>query len=261
MRAQTAGLSPEVVECAASLPERLRARGPRVHCITNTVAQAFTANMLLAAGAVPSMTLSADEIGAFVRGCDALLVNLGTLDDERRAAIEIALAVTSETRRPVVLDPVFVDRSPPRLEFARALAARNPTVLRLNGAEFQALAECAPDRENLRSVAGRLRCTLALTGVQDCLADGARYVTLANGHSLMSRVTAMGCAGSALVAAALTVESDPFLAASGALLMLGVAGEIAAEESDGPGTFAAAILDRLYNLGADDIRQRARVMS
>ena len=38
----------------ADILERLRERRPRVHCITNAVAQAFTANMLLAAGTVPS---------------------------------------------------------------------------------------------------------------------------------------------------------------------------------------------------------------
>ena len=57
---------------AADILTRLRARSPRVHCITNAVAQAFTANVLLATGAIPSMTLSADEIGAFVARADAL---------------------------------------------------------------------------------------------------------------------------------------------------------------------------------------------
>ncbi len=76
----------DVPQIAAALLERLRARSPRVHCITNAVAQNFTANVLLAAGAVPSMTLSAEEIGAFVAGADALLVNLGTFDRERREA-------------------------------------------------------------------------------------------------------------------------------------------------------------------------------
>src|SRR5579862_7363023 len=81
----------DLAEFAATLIERLRARAPRVHCITNSVAQAFTANVLLAAGAVPSMTLSADEIGSFVASADALLVNLGTLDKERREAVAAAL--------------------------------------------------------------------------------------------------------------------------------------------------------------------------
>ena len=78
-------------QTAAVLLDRLRAQSPRVHCITNAVAQNFTANVLLAAGAVPSMTLSAEEIGAFVAGSNALLVNLGTFDNERRAATEIAV--------------------------------------------------------------------------------------------------------------------------------------------------------------------------
>ena len=54
----------ELPQIAAALLERLRARSPRVHCITNAVAQNFTANALLAIGAVPSMTLSPEEIGA-----------------------------------------------------------------------------------------------------------------------------------------------------------------------------------------------------
>ncbi len=48
----------ELPVIAADMLERLRARRPRVHCITNAVAQNFTANMLLAAGAVPSMTIA-----------------------------------------------------------------------------------------------------------------------------------------------------------------------------------------------------------
>ena len=38
---------------AAAVLERIRTRAPRVHCITNAVAQNFSANMLLALGAVP----------------------------------------------------------------------------------------------------------------------------------------------------------------------------------------------------------------
>ena len=53
----------ELPAIAADILERLRERRPRVHCITNAVAQNFTANMLLAAGAVPSMTIAPKEVG------------------------------------------------------------------------------------------------------------------------------------------------------------------------------------------------------
>ena len=52
----------DFADIAMTVLQRIRERSPRVHCITNTVAQQFTANVLLAAGAVPSMTLSPQEI-------------------------------------------------------------------------------------------------------------------------------------------------------------------------------------------------------
>ena len=87
---------------------RVRERRPRIHCITNAVAQNFTANLLLAAGAIPSMTVAPDEIADFVASADALLVNLGTFDRERREAVEIAVKQVVNAGRPWVLDPVFI---------------------------------------------------------------------------------------------------------------------------------------------------------
>ena len=126
----------DLAHVTAEILARLRARRPRVHCITNNVAQNFTANVLLAAGAVPSMTLAAEEIGAFVASADALLVNLGTFDEERREAAATAIEVAAEEGVPWVLDPVFIDRSPPRAAYARTLVAQKPRVIRLNRAEF-----------------------------------------------------------------------------------------------------------------------------
>ena len=89
----------ELANSAADVLARIRERAPRVHCITNSVAQQYTANMLLAAGAVPSMTISPEEIAAFVAGADALLVNLGTFDAERRAAIDVALGALGQGKK------------------------------------------------------------------------------------------------------------------------------------------------------------------
>ena len=100
---------------------------------------------------------------------------------------------------------------------------------------------------------------VAISGETDLVTDGARSVSLANGHALMARVTAMGCAGSALVAACLAVEPDSFLAAAAALVILGVAGEVAAEQAQGPGSFAVGIIDALYNLDGATLRARAKV--
>src|SRR5918994_350472 len=174
---------------AARLLTHLRAERTRVHAITNAAAQVLTANLLLAAGGTPSLTTAPDEVADFARRAGALLVNLGTLDRDRRAAIPEAIAAARGAGRPWVLDPVFVDASPPRLAFARA----NGTVL-------------------------------AVTGAADVVTDGRRELAVANGHPLMSRVTAMGCAGGALAAAFAALEPDAFQAAAAALLVIGVAG-------------------------------------
>lgn len=244
-------------EAAVALLTQLRARAPRVHCITNTVAQAFTANVLLAVGAVPSMTVSADEIGGFVAGADAVLVNLGTCDAERRAAIRVAVDAAREHGRPWVLDPVMVERSPSRLAFARDLIAQGPVLVRLNASEFAALA--GGEESDAAAAARSWATAVALTGAGDRVSDGAYALTVHNGHPLMAKITAMGCAGSALAAAALAVEPDPLPAAVGALVLFGVAGEQAARVSHGPGTFAAAFLDALHGLSPEDVRAAARV--
>ncbi len=249
----------ELAPAAGTLIGRLRALSPRVHCITNAVAQNFTANILLAAGCVPSMTVAPEEIAAFVAGADALLVNLGTFDAERRAAAGIAVQAASGDNLPWVLDPVFIDRSAARAEFARTLIARAPTVVRLNHAEFAALAAAEPSREAAMAAAADNATVIALSGEADLVTDGERAATIVNGHALMAKVTAMGCAGSALVAACLAVEDDAFCAAAAALLILGVAGELAAEKAEGPGSFAAAMIDALYNLDGATIKARARV--
>jgi hydroxyethylthiazole kinase len=249
----------DVARDAALALERLRARAPKVHCITNNVAQNFTANVLLAAGCVPSMTLSAEEIGAFVAGADSLLVNLGTFDAARRTATGIAVKAASDNAVPWVLDPVFIDRSAQRAAFARDLIARAPAVVRLNHAEFAAFAGAAPSPAAVTAAAADNATVIGLSGAADLVTDGKRAATIGNGHPLMARVTAMGCAGSALVAACLAVEDDAWRATAAALVILGVAGELAAEKAQGPGTFAAAILDALYTLDGATLAARAKV--
>ncbi len=249
----------DMARVAATVLERLRARSPRVHCITNAVAQNFTANVLLALSCVPSMTLSPEEISGFVAGAQALLVNLGTFDVKRGQATELAVDVATENKIPWVLDPVFVDRSFPRADFARSLIDRRPNVVRLNRAEFSALTGHTPSSETLAGFARKNKTVVGLSGETDFVTNGDQVATIANGHALMSRVTAMGCAASALTAACLAVEPDAFRAAASALIIIGVAGEMAAEKAQGPGSFAASIIDALYNLDGATLSSRARV--
>ncbi len=249
----------ELARHAGDLMRLVRERRPRVHCITNTVVQGFTANVLLAAGAIPSMTTSPAEIANFVAGANALLVNLGTFDGERRDAIGIALEIAADQGIPWVLDPVLIERSPQRAAFARALAGREPRAVRANAAEFAALVEAEAADAALGKFALKNLTVAARTGAVDFVTDGTRRVSIANGHALMAQVTGIGCAETALIAALLAVEDEAFKAAVGGLLALGVAGEIAAAEAKGPGSFAAGLLDAVAGLDPAVLVARARL--
>ena len=225
---------------------RVRERRPRVHCLTSPVALELSANVLLAVGAVPSLTDAAASVRELVAASEALVVNLGMLEPARQQAILIAATKAAELGRPWLLDPVKVELSGQRLAFAKQLVSLRPTLVRGNGAEIAALAPA----DDAAAFARAARTVVARTGPWDLVTDGTREVRLGNGSELMDRVTAIGCAASALAGAFLAVEPDAWMAAAAALLVMGVAGELAAERARGPGSFGPELLDALYRLDA-----------
>lgn len=231
---------------AADLLERVRTRAPRVHSIMNMVVPKLVADGLSALGGIPSMTSSPEEIQSFVRKADALVINLGTLDTQRRSAIDLAVQAAAEAGMPWLLDPAHCDYSPPRAAFAQTLLARGATVLRTNAAEY----------DLLDVPAGTVRVR---TGKVDRIAFSGCALLVENGHPLMAEVAGTGCLSGAVIAAFMAVEQDRLAATVSAMLVIGIAAEIAAGEAKGPGSFEPALLDALFNLSPDDITQNARV--
>ncbi|MEE9314624.1 MAG: hydroxyethylthiazole kinase [Rhizobiaceae bacterium] len=246
---QTAITGEQVAECVA----KFRARRPHVHCLINTVAQNFAANVLLAVGVTPSMTIAIQEISDFVSMADALLINLGTMDAERTKAIEIAVTTAVELGKPWALDPVFVHASPLRLELAKALLSKQPSLVHCNKEEGKALFRSEVSDANLLVQANQFSTTIALTGKIDRIANEYGINTVYNGSPLMDRITAMGCALTAVIAGFIAVEDDHLLAATSAISLFGLAGERAEELSSGPGSFVPHFLDALSNLTEKEI--------
>ena len=65
-----------------------------------------------------------------------------------------------------------------------------------------------------------------------------------------------GCALGALIAALVVHAEDEQTACLGAIAWFSIAGEIASENSSGPGTFKPAFLDALFHLSDKQIRER-----
>ena len=71
---------------------------------------------------------------------------------------------------------------------------------------------------------------------------------LPNRAPLMPHVTGFGRSATAIIAAFAAVDPDPVLAAVHGMTVLGIAGELARQQSKGPGSFAVALIDALAGL-------------
>ena len=75
----------------------------------------------------------------------------------------------------------------------------------------------------------------------------------------MPKVTGMGCTATSIIGACIAIESDVHLACTSAMAIMGIAGDMAAELSKGPGSFQANFLDSLYLLTGDIIENRIKL--
>jgi hydroxyethylthiazole kinase len=250
----------------------VREHKPLVHQITNYVVMNETANATLALGALPVMAHAREEMAEMARLAGALVLNIGTLSPHWVEAMLIAGKAANEADVPVVLDPVGVGATTYRTETAkRILAEVDVAVLRGNAGEVATLVGVEAEVRGVESIAAAddaaaiaqaaastLGVVASVTGPVDHVSDGDRMAEIANGDPLLASVTGTGCMSSAITGCFLAV-TEPFDAAVVALVAFGVAGEDAAREAKGPGSFHVGLYDALAALDPATLDGRARV--
>jgi hydroxyethylthiazole kinase len=249
----------------------LRARKPLVHQITNYVVMNETANATLSLGALPVMAHAPQEVEEMAGVAGALVLNIGTLSEHW---IDAMLLAGKAAAGPIVLDPVGAGATRYRTDTAkRLLAELEIAVVRGNAAEVATLAGREAEIRGVESIgaegsgaelareaARTLGTVVSVTGPTDHVSDGDRVVAISNGHELLATVSGTGCMSTAVTGSFLAAKpQEPLEAAAEALVAFGVAGEDAASEARGPGTFHAGLYDALYNLDPDTLDSRAKV--
>jgi hydroxyethylthiazole kinase len=245
-----------------------------VHQITNYVVMNETANATLALGALPVMAHAREEVEEMVGLAGALVLNIGTLSSAWVEAMVAAGRAANTAGIPVVLDPVGAGATRYRTDTAkRILTEVDVTVLRGNQGEIATLVGVAADVRGVESVgagaspdelallAGRnLGLVASVTGVVDHVSNGERSFAVANGHALLATVTGTGCMSSAITGCFLAAKpAEPLEAAAEALAAFGVAGEDAAREAKGPGSFHVGLYDALASLDPATLDERAKI--
>jgi len=252
---------------------RIRAEAPLVHNITNYVVMNTTANALLSLGASPVMAHAPEEVEEMVDHARALVLNIGTLSAPWVAAMVRAGRRARVRGVPIVLDPVGAGATAYRTSTVHRLCDEAPpAIVRGNASEIRAIANQAQrtkgvdstDTTDAASDAAAAfsyahHCVVTVSGQVDLIVRNDESVRVANGHALMPRVTGLGCTASALTGAFAAVNADPFAAAAHAMIVMGIAGEMAAAKAAGPGTFLVHFLDALAAISEAEIAERMRI--
>jgi hydroxyethylthiazole kinase len=253
--------------------ELIHSKSPVIHNITNYVVMNNTANALLAIGASPVMAHALDEVEEMVSIASALVINIGTLSEHWIKSMFKAAHQARTKGIPVILDPVGAGATSYRTKTARDLmAAEPPTIIRGNASEIMALydensktkgVDSAASSDQAIDIAKRLsetyQCVVCISGETDYIVDQKKILKMKNGHIMMSRVTGLGCTASALCGAFAAVEKNSFKATAEAMAVMGIAGELAAGISAGPGSMQMHFLDYLYRISKDDIVRRLNI--
>ncbi|KAJ3693123.1 hypothetical protein LUZ60_012218 [Juncus effusus] len=255
--------------------DAVRRRAPLVQCITNFVSMDLAANVLLASGASPAMIHSINEIQEFTPKADALYINIGTLSADWIPAMKAAAQAAGDAGRPWVLDPVAVSASSFRMETCLELIKLRPTVIRGNASEILALssAQCLSDakgadssHESLdalsaaKSLSKSSGAVVAVSGTIDLVTDGSQTIYCHNGVPMLQKITASGCAVTALIAAFCAVDQWNALRATGsALAVFGVCAEVAAELAEGPASLRMHLVDWLFKLDEEMVKSRVKL--
>ncbi|MEM1244155.1 MAG: hydroxyethylthiazole kinase [Pseudomonadota bacterium] len=245
---------------------KIQTSNPVIHNITNFVVMQLTANILLALGASPIMAHTLEEQQEIAKISQALVINIGTLDPTWIYSMNAAMNIANQYHKPIVFDPVGAGATNLRTQISQDFLLNHKiSVLRGNAAEIMALNNEVIKTKGVDSshasqdaiIAGRYlaekyNTVVVISGKQDIIISAEDTVLIDNGDVMMTHVTGMGCSATALIGAFVAVVDDPFIAATAAMATLAMAAELAAKNSDGPGSFQVALLDALFQLKAAD---------
>ena len=231
-----------------------------------------TANALLAIGASPVMLHERNEVAEFVANSKALVVNIGTLSLDWVESMLSAGKVALHKNIPLVFDPVGCGITSIRnVVCAQIIKECRPKIIRGNASEIVALDNISynakstdksissaygvdstiPSYQALsaaKNLAKKLSCIIVVSGEIDYITDGEQVNTIKNGHFLMTKVTAIGCSATAIIASFAAVNNNFIEASVHGMATISIAGQLAAKKSKGSGSMQVNILDELYLL-------------
>jgi hydroxyethylthiazole kinase len=252
---------------------RVREKRPLVHHITNYVTVNDCANITLCVGGAPVMADAVEEVEEMVHLAGALVLNIGTLNSGQVGSMLMAGRMANKLSIPIVLDPVGAGATKLRTEVAlKLLKELDISILKGNAGEIGVLAGTGGivrgvDSMGVQGDPAKVSCELArsldatviMSGATDVISDGKRTFLVDNGHPLMGSISGTGCMAASVAGAFAAVNDDKVLAATAAMVSIGIAGEKAAKKAAGPGSFKVSLFDEMAALAPEEMARSAKV--
>ncbi|MBL3548322.1 MULTISPECIES: hydroxyethylthiazole kinase [Chryseobacterium] len=251
----------------------VKQKSPLVHNITNYVVMNNTANALLAVGASPIMAHARSEIKEMIGIAHSVVINIGTLDEYWSESMLLAAETAHSVNKPWVLDPVGAGATSFRDQVLQQLLQYQPSVIRGNASEIIALAKAnttvtkgvdSTAQSNDAVHAAQIlmqhyHSTVCISGETDIIISPQQSFFIKNGHPLMTKVTGLGCSATALTGAFIGSVEDKTLGVAAAMALIGIAGELAVQQSKGPGSLQVNLIDKLYNMTEEEFIQNLKI--
>ena len=258
---------------------------PLVHNITNYVAANDCANITLACGGSPIMAENPEEVEEITTLCNALVMNLGTLNPRKLEAMIKAGRIANKLKHPVILDPVGIGASYFRQQALKELLhtvdfqvikgniseiktiGKKKTICKgVDAGEIESITE-----DNIEGAIGLatqlstdLGAIIAITGAIDIVADKDLVYIVRNGHPSMRNITGTGCMLSSIIGVLVGANPDKLLDATiTALGIMGVCGELAygkiLEKSQGSGSLKIHLIDCISNVDYKILEDKIKI--
>ena len=279
----------DIIEKIPLLLENIKEKNPLTHCITNSVTINDCANAILAIGASPIMTEDIREIEEIEKIANALVINIGTINEIQEELIYNACQNANKNNIPIIFDPVGVGMSKLRTEISLNLIKNYKlTAIKGNMSEIKKIYNLIFNNSNsknssidanykdlttektlnnnselIKKLSKKLKTIVIASGPIDLISDGEITIAIKNGDEMMTLVTGSGCMLSAICGSC--IGANKHLEGSIlACLMMSVAGEYAREyvnsENLGSGTFRVVLIDYLSKLTGNDLIKKSNIV-
>lgn len=244
-------------------------KGPMIFHLTNLITLNDCANVTSALGGIFTTSFYEEEFEDILKFASAIVLNTAAMDEKQ---IEMAFKIgkiANSLNRPIVLAPVGITMSKLRgklhekllkeIKFAvlRVAAMDLKTLLIMKGVDIGEVNYS--EIELIKKVAEVYDSVIAITGEKDYIGNKDRVVEVQNGDDLLGKITGPGCMMTSLIGYFLGNGMDSFISAVSGIAIVDMAGELAADDFMGAGTFKMTLMDIISNLNEEIIKEDLKI--